>query len=189
MVHVNHTDHITQLACSPLLSSLFVPFPTTCRLAEKKDIRTGNWTGPEIDVLSTCNFLSAKPVIYLVNISKKDLLKGTNKYIKDIREWASVRSPGAPVIPYSGSVESDLVAMGPEAAKEWLKENKCKSMLPRIIKTGTFTIMHVGRGMRDSCLRYIIAVFCVCVCVSFVHTTALLCLSASRAYRKRSGNR
>lgn len=109
-------------------------------LMDNKDIRTAKWTAAEVEVLSPFNFLTAKPVIYLVNISRKDFLRQKNVFIKDIMAWAKARSPGAPVIPYSGSVEAELVALGPEGAKEWLAENKTRSMLPKIITTGYHTL-------------------------------------------------
>jgi len=37
---------------------------------EGKDVRFGDWTAKEIDVLNVFQLLTAKPVVYLVNLSK-----------------------------------------------------------------------------------------------------------------------
>lgn len=38
---------------------------------EGKDVRLGDWTAREIEILNTWQLLTAKPVVYLVNMSAK----------------------------------------------------------------------------------------------------------------------
>ena len=45
-----------------------------------KWIRMGDWNPKEIELLNTLQLLSAKPVVYLVNMSRKDFLRLKNKW-------------------------------------------------------------------------------------------------------------
>ncbi|KAG5460563.1 MAG: P-loop containing nucleoside triphosphate hydrolase protein, partial [Olpidium bornovanus] len=47
---------------------------------ENKDVRTGDWTNDEIDFINTLRLLTAKPLIYLVNVSADDYVAGKNKW-------------------------------------------------------------------------------------------------------------
>jgi obg-like ATPase 1 len=38
----------------------------------KKDVRDGEWSGKEIEVLNPLQLLTAKPVVYLCNLSERD---------------------------------------------------------------------------------------------------------------------
>lgn len=38
---------------------------------EGKDLSSGQWTSAEVEILNVYQFISAKPVVYLVNVSKK----------------------------------------------------------------------------------------------------------------------
>jgi obg-like ATPase 1 len=104
-------------------------------LKEGKDIREGTWDPNDIIVLNEQNFLSAKPIVYLVNIGKLDVEKGKNKWFKDIKEWCAKRSPGAPVLPFSASFEQAYEKMSEEERKK-AKEAKQASQLDKIITTG-----------------------------------------------------
>ncbi|ORZ16834.1 cytoplasmic protein [Lobosporangium transversale] len=76
-----------------------------------KDIRTGDWTNKEIEVINQLYLLTAKPMIYLVNISEHDYLnlhKGSHQSIQRVREWVDQHHPGDLVIPFSGSFENQL---------------------------------------------------------------------------------
>jgi len=105
-------------------------------LEDKKDIRSGDWDGKEIEILNEIQFLTAKPVIYLINISKDNFETQKNKWLKDIADWVKKRSPDSPVIPFSVTFESELSKMETEGRKKYLEEKKLVSMLPRIITTG-----------------------------------------------------
>jgi obg-like ATPase 1 len=47
---------------------------------EKKDVRFGTWSSGDIEVLNKHLFLTAKPVMYLVNLSEKDYTRKKNKW-------------------------------------------------------------------------------------------------------------
>ena len=41
---------------------------------EKKPVRDGSWNGKEIEVLNKYLFMSAKPIVYLVNIGRDEYI-------------------------------------------------------------------------------------------------------------------
>ena len=56
--------------------------------------------------LNTHKFITAKSVIYLVNLSEEDFLNKKNKWLRKIKEFIDTNVPGE-IIPYSASYERD----------------------------------------------------------------------------------
>ncbi|VAH83395.1 unnamed protein product [Triticum turgidum subsp. durum] len=56
-------------------------------LQDGKDLRLGEWKAAEIEILNTFQLLTAKPVVYLVNMSEKDYLRKKNKFLPKIHAW------------------------------------------------------------------------------------------------------
>ena len=80
--------------------------------------------------------LTAKPVVYLINLSEKDYLRQKNKYLPKAAEWIKTNSPGDPIIPISASFEERLAQIGDDAkAEEECKQLNTKSGLPKVITT------------------------------------------------------
>jgi obg-like ATPase 1 len=101
-----------------------------------KDARTGEWDHKDLEVLLRFPLLSAKPVVYLVNLAKEDFLRLKSKWILPIKQWVEQHDPGAPVIPFSAVLESELNDMAEEERRRFCEEKKVQSMLPKIIKSG-----------------------------------------------------
>jgi obg-like ATPase 1 len=100
------------------------------------EVRHGTWNGKDISFLNPYPLLTAKPVVYLVNISKQNMETSSNKWFKDIKEWVAKESPDDPVIPFSVNFEEHLLTLKPDEKKAYLEEKKVMSMMPRIIKSG-----------------------------------------------------
>jgi len=107
-------------------------------LTNGKDVRAGAWKNDDIDILNEQQFLTAKPVVYLVNIGNDEYALQKNKYLAKIHEWVKSHDPAGKIIPFSASFESEVCAFGDdeEARKKFLDEKKCKSMMAKIITTG-----------------------------------------------------
>jgi len=116
------------------------------KLEEGIDVRACDWESKEIDVLNMMQFLTAKPMIYLVNISKKAYLAKGNKFLPLIHEFVEKRGCGDLVIPFSVTFEQEAfdaeASGGMKAKQEFLKSNGTRSMIPKIIKTG-YTGLHL----------------------------------------------
>lgn len=107
-------------------------------LSEGRDIRHEEWSAHEVDYLNEKLFLTAKPVIYLVNLSKPDYCRKKNKWLAKIKAWVDEHDKGAIIIPYSADMELDLARMKDDEAarKKYIDEAGAPSALPKIIKTG-----------------------------------------------------
>merc|ERR1712156_502734 len=104
---------------------------------DKKHLRfIKDWTAVEVDVLNQHLPLTAKPMLYLVNLSEKDFIRKKNKWLVKIKQWIDENDPGAQLIPFSGPFELKAVEMDPEEFQKYCDEVKCQSVLPKIIKSG-----------------------------------------------------
>ncbi|KAJ0395043.1 hypothetical protein P43SY_003564 [Pythium insidiosum] len=102
------------------------------------DVSFGNWSALEVDVLNQLQLITAKPVVFLVNVSKRDYLRKGNKYLTKIAEFVKERGGNEPVIPLSCEFELELLDL--EAGgqlEQYQKENPThKSTLNRVLKMG-----------------------------------------------------
>jgi len=104
-------------------------------LAQKKQIRLCEWKATEIEVLNMHQFLTAKPTVYIINMSEKDYIRKGNKWLVKIKQWVDTHG-GEPIVPLCGALESKLVELGEDEGKKYCEENKLVSGIPKIIKTG-----------------------------------------------------
>lgn len=103
---------------------------------EQKHLRFCDWNANEIEVLNKHLFITAKPMIYLVNLAEKDFIRKKNKWLPKIKDWVDKNDPGAAVIPFSGAFEHKLIEMDAEQKKAYEEEHKVTSVLEKIIVTG-----------------------------------------------------
>lgn len=106
-------------------------------LEDGKWVQQGNWKAAEVDVLNEYQFLTAKTVVYLVNVSEKDFIRQKNKWLAKVHAWVQENVTG-PIIPYSAVFENKLAELPDDAAREkYIKDSGAsKSMLDKIIQTG-----------------------------------------------------
>ncbi|CAD7698764.1 unnamed protein product [Ostreobium quekettii] len=104
-------------------------------LEEGIDIRFGKWNNKEVDLLNTLQLLTAKPSVYLVNLSEKDYIRKKSKWLPKIFEWVK-ENGGEPIIPICVSFEAKLHEMPDDEADKYCKEVGATSVLPKIITTG-----------------------------------------------------
>jgi len=104
-------------------------------MKKKKEVRLGDWKANEIEILNEFYLLTAKPIVYLVNLSENDYFRKKNKWLAKIKAWVEAKSNDL-IIPFSGSLEAKLIEMADDQRKELLTTNKSSSAIPKIIKTG-----------------------------------------------------
>lgn len=91
---------------------------------------------PQVEVINPLFLLTAKPVVYLINLSEKDYVRQKNKYLPKVIDWIKTNSPGDPMLPISASFEERMTQMGDDAAvEEECKKLNTKSGLPKVITT------------------------------------------------------
>eukprot|EP01055_Gregarina_sp_Pseudo9_P001325 Gregarina_sp_Pseudo_9__1324@NODE_1887_length_1275_cov_13_839806_g1751_i0_p1_GENE_NODE_1887_length_1275_cov_13_839806_g1751_i0NODE_1887_length_1275_cov_13_839806_g1751_i0_p1_ORF_typecomplete_len400_score128_48YchFGTPase_C/PF06071_13/5_9e02YchFGTPase_C/PF06071_13/4_7e39MMR_HSR1/PF01926_23/7_5e28MMR_HSR1/PF01926_23/7_1e03FeoB_N/PF02421_18/1_5e07FeoB_N/PF02421_18/5_7e02Roc/PF08477_13/0_063Roc/PF08477_13/4_1e02AAA/PF00004_29/0_056MnmE_helical/PF12631_7/0_064DUF87/PF01935_17/0_15DUF87/PF01935_17/5_8e0 len=100
-----------------------------------------NWTIKEVEVLNDHQFLTAKPVVYLVNLSQADFMRQKNKWLAKIHKWVQDNLPG-PIIPFSAEFEAKLAEFETDEERaDYIKSvGAQKSMIDKIITTGYSTL-------------------------------------------------
>ncbi|KAF3769014.1 putative GTP-binding protein [Cryphonectria parasitica EP155] len=103
-------------------------------LKDGKDVRHGNWSPKEVEVINPLFLLTAKPVVFLVNLSEKDYIRKKNKHLPKIAEWCKEHAPGDPIIPISVCLEERLSQFeNDDQVKEECKNIGADSALPKVI--------------------------------------------------------
>ncbi|KAK9351614.1 P-loop containing nucleoside triphosphate hydrolase protein [Lipomyces doorenjongii] len=105
-------------------------------LEDGKRVAKGDWSSKEVEVINAMLLLTAKPAIYLINLSERDYIRKKNKNLLAIKEWVDTNSPGDVIIPLSVSFEERLTQF--ETEEEITEECKrvgAQSALPKIITT------------------------------------------------------
>lgn len=81
-------------------------------LYESTKISSKKWHSSEIAIINKYNFLTAKPTVYLLNVSEDDYLSGQNEYIADLEKWVRKNSLGEAVLMFSAKIEARLLEEG-----------------------------------------------------------------------------
>ena len=111
---------------------------------EKVDVRNKDWNTHEIEFLNTQQFLTAKPMIYLLNVSQKYYEAGRSKFYPDVQAWVKARGNGEKVVVISAEFEMFLLNMNDDnERKAYLEEKKLKSMLDKVIIGGYKTLQMI----------------------------------------------
>ena len=118
---------------------------------EQKSIKDNpDWNYKEIDILNKYLFFTAKPVVYVINLSEEDFIRKKNKYLGKIQKWILAHG-GGKIIPFSCSFEEKLNQMNPEEKEKFLKDNNTQSALPKLINAGYYALdlIHFFTGGPD----------------------------------------
>ncbi|OQR96002.1 hypothetical protein ACHHYP_17338 [Achlya hypogyna] len=91
-----------------------------------------DWSAPEVEKINELipSCITTKPIIYCVNLSKRDYLRKQNKWLVPIKNWIDAHGGGV-MIPFSVEYEQELWANRANPVAD-----AAPSVLPRIIKVG-----------------------------------------------------
>jgi len=106
------------------------------------DIRDGDWTQKQYELINNLYLLTSKPIIYIVNMSMDDFLRQKNKWLPRIKSWIQEHTPGATMLPISVGFEQYLEQLSEPERTTYLEENKTRSMIPKVITSG-FNALHL----------------------------------------------
>ncbi|KAG2454567.1 hypothetical protein HYH02_000412 [Chlamydomonas schloesseri] len=110
-------------------------------LNKEVDVRFGDWSAKDVEFLNEYQLLTAKPAVYLVNMSETDFARKKNKFLPKIHEWVQAHG-GEPIIPFSAAFENKLTDMPDDEKDKYCKELGVICQLPKIITTG-FRAIHL----------------------------------------------
>ena len=103
-------------------------------LLNNKTIRTVSLTTEELKILKPFNLLTIKPIIYVANISEKEI-NNENKHVKQLKEFAI--KEGSEVVTICAKIEAELSELEDDERIEFLKELGVEeSGLDKLIKSG-----------------------------------------------------
>lgn len=120
----------------------------------KQPVRDGTWNGKEIELLNKHLFMSAKPVVYLVNIGRDEYITKKNKYLVKIQNWIK-ENGGGPMIPFSAEYEAEVLATAgspdKDARDEAAKGLGAPTMTHKLINVGyrTLRLIHYFTAGED----------------------------------------
>merc|ERR1712086_554360 len=92
------------------------------------------WNSHDVDTLNDLQLLTAKPVLFAVNLNQNDYKRKKNKFLKPIFDWVQTNAPGSMIIPYSGAFEEELQEFTALDCKAQEEERGATSALPKMIK-------------------------------------------------------
>lgn len=120
-----------------LAPALEVYEKTLTLLSDGKTARSGEFTEEEWAILEEAGLLTAKPVIYVANVSEEEAagVSGDNAYFQEVIEAANTE--GAQVIPVSAEIEAEIAELDPEEKAMFLADMGIEeSGLDKLIKAG-----------------------------------------------------
>ena len=80
-------------------------YQVLAHLESGKDVRSNNWEAKEVEIINNEYFLTAKPMVYLANVSTKSYQAKGNKYLEKIAEFIKNRGNNDLLIPFSVTFE------------------------------------------------------------------------------------
>ena len=119
-------------------------------LGDNQPLRDAEFTTEEVEQINDrCRnqLLTVKPVVYVVNLSQKDIVRKKNKYLPKIKAWIEEHGGGL-MIPFSVEFEQNRwdAREDPAALASFMEDKAGSHMLPKIIKQG-FKQLNIGSSI------------------------------------------
>ena len=104
-------------------------------------VRSLEFEDDEWAMIKHFNLITAKPIIYMANVSEDDIVNG-NEYVDKVREYAS--NEGSEVVVVCAKIEAELSELSDEEKDEFLKDMGVKeSGLDKLIKA-TYSLLNLA---------------------------------------------
>ena len=102
-------------------------------------VRKLEFNKEELKLLSSFNLITAKPIIYVANVSEDDIMNGENDYVKQVKEYA--QKEDSKVLMICAKIESELAELELEEKIKFLSELGIEETgLSQLIKT-TYSLL------------------------------------------------
>lgn len=89
-------------------------------LNEEKPVRSFPFTEEEAEALKQVNFITAKPILYVANVSENELPTLCNAYVEKVRAYA--KEEGAECLAICAKIEDEIAQLDESESMEFLKE-------------------------------------------------------------------
>ncbi|MFO7968749.1 MAG: redox-regulated ATPase YchF [Candidatus Izemoplasmatales bacterium] len=108
-------------------------------LKAERPIRSYPLEKDELELIKNYSFLTAKPMIYVCNVSEDDLNNEANKYVKQVKEHS--KKENAELVVISAKIEQELQELDIDERNEYMKELGIDSSgLEQLIKVSYETL-------------------------------------------------
>lgn len=88
---------------------------------------------PQVEIINQLQLLTAKPVIFLINLSEKDYIRQKNKNLLNIKAWIDEHCTGDVIIPLSVAFEERLTRLTDDEVAAECKKLGVKSAIGKIV--------------------------------------------------------
>ena len=96
-------------------------------LEEGRPIGQGEWTASEVELIKDYyQLITTKPIIYLINLSKRDFCRKKNKWLVRINNWVQAHG-GGQIIPVSVEFEEEHFALRDDAEQQVAFRDQCRT--------------------------------------------------------------
>lgn len=110
-------------------------------LEKNQPVRNLNFEDDDWTMIKHFNLITAKPIIYMANVSENDIVSG-NKYVDMVRDYAS--KEGSEVVVVCAKIEAELSELDDDEKAEFLKEMGVQeSGLDKLIKA-TYSLLNLA---------------------------------------------
>lgn len=103
-------EHDVKKSSKMKLPPLFFSVMDRCKelLEANKPLAGETWSVPEIEKINELipDCITLKPVVYLINLTRKDFIRKKNKWLKKIHTWIQAHGGGA-LVPFSVEFEQE----------------------------------------------------------------------------------
>ena len=89
-------------------------------LTQGKPFSNDLFTDEELLIVKSLQLLCTKPVIYAANVSEEDFVQGKNEFVDRVKEYVKIHN--SKVLLVSAQIESEIVELSEEEAKEYLND-------------------------------------------------------------------
>jgi hypothetical protein len=152
---VNRIERLAKAGDKKAVAAMQAYQPVLKALNDGKAARSVTGLSAEAkELVKTLNLLTAKPVLYVANVSEKEATGEESAAVKAVREIA--KAEGAVVVPICGAIEAQIAALDTEEERaEFLSAVGLKEPgLSRLIRAGyellgLITLTDVGRLERE----------------------------------------
>ncbi len=105
-------------------------------LAEGVPVRRLELSEEEQSLLRSFQLLSSKPVLYLLNVSERDLPRGENRWTRELEEVLAREEPEAQTVVVCSAIEAEMAELDPQERQEFLEAlGLAEPGLHRLIRT------------------------------------------------------
>lgn len=102
-------------------------------LADNIMVKDINWAESDVEILMQNQFLTANPVVYVINLSPEDYISKESHWFAPVKSWIEANG-GGEIVNFSCLFESQASLQPPEARDSFFKARNTESGIPHVFQ-------------------------------------------------------